>query len=316
MQILAITVPILLAIVSGYIASRVGYVSKNIEQALIIFSFKIAIPALLIGAIAQQDLTNLLNLPFIIVFGGAALIVYALVLIYFHFIRKDGLGKSAMISLDSVASNTGIIGFPVLHAIFGQKALVLASLANIVAVIFVLLSITILEVTKAEQKSNWIGVIRQVKAAMLNPIVLATILGVLLAAAPLEFPTIAVDYFSVFGAAVAPCALFAVGMSINPHAVLKSSVGVLSLSFLKLVVMPAIAMCISYMISADPLVTVCAVLCAALPTGKTQFVLASKYHHAEDLTGQTIAFTTAIGVLTLAGWLILLSHLFRGSLTV
>ncbi len=315
MQIVAITGPILLAIITGYMAARVGYIPKNIEQALIIFSFKIAIPALLIGAIAQQDLDDLLNIPFIIAFGGAAVIVYAVVLVFLYFVRNAGLGTSAMISLDSVASNTGIIGFPVLHAIFGQKALVLASLANIVAVIFVLLSITILELAKDNEPSNWEGVIRQVKAAVLNPIVVATIIGVALAAAPFEFPTIAVDYFSVFGSAVAPCALFAVGMSLNPNAVATSSVGILSLSFLKLIIMPTIALCISYMVSADPLVTVCAVLCAALPTGKTQFVLASKYHHAEDLTGQTIAFTTAIGVLTLAGWLVLLAHLFEGSLT-
>jgi predicted permease len=49
------------------------------------------------------------------------------------------------------------------------------------------------------------------------------------------------------------------------------------------------------------------VVCAAVPTAKTAYVLAGEYHVEEAMVASTISMTTLLSVVTLFGWLYALS---------
>jgi hypothetical protein len=59
----------------------------------------------------------------------------------------------------------------------------------------------------------------------------------------------------------------------------------------------------------NPLYTIAAVVCAAVPTAKTVFILASEYKVEEELVTATVSITTLPSVVTLLGWLYALSGL-------
>ncbi|MEM6583526.1 MAG: AEC family transporter, partial [Pseudomonadota bacterium] len=90
---------------------------------------------------------------------------------------------------------------------------------------------------------------------------------------------------------------------------------VLVLSTLKLIVMPCIALALAELFAVDPLIAVAAVLCAALPTAKNQFIMSQKYHQAEELSANMVSLTTATSVITLITWLLLLARLYPSAFT-
>ena len=58
-----------------------------------------------------------------------------------------------------------------------------------------------------------------------------------------------------------------------------------------------------------PLYTITAVVCAAVPTAKTVYILAGEYKVEEALVAATVSITTLLSVVTLLGWLYALSAL-------
>jgi len=53
-----------------------------------------------------------------------------------------------------------------------------------------------------------------------------------------------------------------------------------------------------------------------VPTAKTEFILAKQYHQLEEVVADTISFTTAAAVVTLIGWLVVLSWVYPGAFSL
>jgi malonate transporter and related proteins len=53
----------------------------------------------------------------------------------------------------------------------------------------------------------------------------------------------------------------------------------------------------------NPLYTVAAVVCGAVPTAKTVYILAGEYKVEKPLVAATVSMTTLLSVVTLLGWL-------------
>ena len=59
----------------------------------------------------------------------------------------------------------------------------------------------------------------------------------------------------------------------------------------------------------NPLYTIAAVVCAAVPTAKTVYILAGEYNVENPLVATTVSVTTLLSVATLLAWLYALSRL-------
>ncbi|MEM8564063.1 MAG: AEC family transporter [Pseudomonadota bacterium] len=313
MEVISLILPAFAVMLTGYIFARLGILPKSVELALIQFLFYVSIPAIMFGTIAEQNLASLVNWSFILVFGLATAIIFIIALIAGSIWQRGNLGGITMSAMTPVISNAAIIGLPLMHSLFGKPGVILASLANIMIVILLLSEVVLLEAASTETKSG--SRLQPLKNAVINPIVASTVLGVAYAVSPLSMPAIASSYFDLLGAAVGPCALFAVGMSLRPASLLESGGPVLVLSTLKLIVMPCIALALAKLLAVDPLVAVAAVLCAALPTAKNQFIMSQKYHQAEELSANMVSLTTATSVITLIAWLLLLARLYPSAFT-
>jgi predicted permease len=81
------------------------------------------------------------------------------------------------------------------------------------------------------------------------------------------------------------------------------------LTVVKLIVLPLIVYGLCVISGLDPLYTIAAVVCAAVPTAKTAYILAGEYKVEEPLVAATVSFTTLLSVVTLLGWLYALSGL-------
>jgi predicted permease len=75
------------------------------------------------------------------------------------------------------------------------------------------------------------------------------------------------------------------------------------LTVVKLVIMPLIVYGLCVALGLNPLYTIAAVVCAAVPTAKTVYILAGEYKVEESLVAATVSLTTLVSVATLMGWL-------------
>ncbi|MEM8631933.1 MAG: AEC family transporter [Pseudomonadota bacterium] len=316
MEVLTLIFPVFAVIVTGYLFARFELLPMSIADALTQFVYYTAVPAILFVIIAQQDLKELSNWPFIAVYAGPALGLFILMFLGARFLGKLQLGDATMLGMTAIASNTGIIALPLLHQLFGEKAVVLAALANIAAVGLLLILIVVLELTNAEDGGGFASTMKHLENALMNPVVYSTVLGIAFAASPLTLPKVAVDYLQLMASALAPCALFAVGMTIKISDVMKLGGVIFLTSFVKLIVMPALVLFAARAAGLDAIAVTAAVIAGGVPTAKTVFILSQKYHQYEEVAAEAVSVSTALAVVTLMGWLILLSHLYPGSFAV
>ena len=73
------------------------------------------------------------------------------------------------------------------------------------------------------------------------------------------------------------------------------------LAAVKLVIMPLIVYGLCVALGLNPLYTIAAVICAAVPTAKTVYILAGEYKVEEPLVAATVSVTTLVSVATLMG---------------
>jgi malonate transporter len=75
------------------------------------------------------------------------------------------------------------------------------------------------------------------------------------------------------------------------------------LTVVKLVIMPLIVYGLCLASGLNPLYTIAAVICSAVPTAKTVYILAGEYKVEEHLVAATVSITTLVSVATLMGWI-------------
>ncbi|MCG8542751.1 MAG: AEC family transporter [Alphaproteobacteria bacterium] len=312
MEVINLILPVFAVVVTGYLFARLNVLPESVGGTLIQFVYYVAIPALLFVVIAQERIDSLLNWPFIAAYGGVVAAVFLIILIGSMLSRKMALASATMLATICVGSNTAIIGLPLLHSLFGHKIIVLSAITNVIVVALFLVQVLILEASGPNDSESDGSKLAHIKNAVLNPIILSVILGVAYAITPLSLPKLVTDYLELLGAALTPCALFAIGMSIKPAEVLKSGATIVFASTVKLLVVPILVFAAARMIGLDPLMTIVAVVAAAVPTAKSEFILAKQYHQSEDLVAGTISLTTAISIISLIVWLVVLSYVYPG----
>ena len=145
------------------------------------------------------------------------------------------------------------------------------------------------------------------KQIVLNPMVLSTLMGLAWAITGWPIPAPIAAYLNIFAAALTPCALFAIGLGLSVEGIRSKLTASIPSAVVKLVIMPLIVYGLCVASGLDPLYTIAAVVCAAVPTAKTVYILAGEYKVEEQLVTATVSITTLLSVVTLLGWLYALS---------
>jgi malonate transporter and related proteins len=310
MRIADLILPVFAVILTGWIVGYTGYLSRALSDALIHFAYNVAMPALLIVTIAQEPSHSLINWRFLVAFGGGSLLCFLLVFGIMSTRASQGLASRTMHGMVASMTNTGFVALPVLQAIYGPRAVLPAAIATVfVAVVMFPIAVVLLELGQRDAHAERTSPIVTVKHVVLNPMVLSTLTGMFCSVLGFRLPGTVTAYLGILAGALTPCALFAIGLGLSIDG-LRANIGRASvLSFVKLVLMPFIVYGLSVGLGLDPLYTIAAVICAAVPTAKTVYILAGEYHCEEMMVASTISLTTLASVISLVIWLYGLSGL-------
>jgi len=306
MHLAGMILPIFAIILTGWVARVSGYMPHALAPSLMRFAYYVAMPALVFLTIADESLHSLLEWRFLAAFGGGSMICFAAVLLVARIARGASLESSAMLAAAVSMTNTGFVALPILKTLYGKPGVLAAAVATVFvgAIMFPVL-VVLIEIGRldASRKIDVTALVRQIAT---NPVILATICGLLWSIGGLTLPAPVASFLTILGEALTPCALFAIGLDLSLSE-LRGRVNLYALlTALKLAIVPLVVYLLCIASGLGHTATIAAVVCAAVPTAKSAYVLASEYDVEKSVVGAVISMTTLLSIVTLLAWLYIL----------
>ena len=297
---LSIIVPFFGIMVAGYFIGFFRVLPDNSSEVLSRFVFSVSLPALIFVSISRVPVADFFNWPFLGTLGGGMLIMLLIGLVVARVFFSRDLTANALHGMASMYSSTAYIGLPLVLTVFGDAALAPGVIgAVITGAVFSPMVIVLAEFGrgKVEKRKLWAPLL----AALNRPPIIATASGLLVSAMDITLPQTVVTFCETLGGAFVPCALFAAGLFVARCTVRGLGVEIGWLVFAKLLMHPLITWWLAYEVFAlEGILPMVAVIQAALPCGVPVFVLAQQYGIFVTQSSATIAWSTALSVVTLS----------------
>jgi malonate transporter and related proteins len=305
-------VPIFAGLLLGYIAGLRGVLDNRNVRNLIVFVMSFAVPCSLFLSIARTPRAALREQV------GAALVLaivyFILFAVTFYWARsaeKLSTSDGSVLALTISFPNSAAVGLPLLAAVYGAKSLVT------VATSIALGSVTVTAVTLAileagRDKSGKAFSSRQLALPLLRsgkrPIVWAPLLGLVFSCAGLHLPSYIDQSLAVMGSSAAGSALVLTGLVVSAQ---KFEFGgnTLFTVFLKNLLQPGLALGIAMLLHLSLSQTRYVTLISATPCGFFGIVFGRGFDSSPKLASSGLIASYAIGVATLAVWIVILNHI-------
>jgi malonate transporter and related proteins len=214
--ILNSVVPLFAVIFLGFFAGRAGFLGEPGIRGLGAFVFNFAIPPHVFRLMAETELDRITEWGFL---GGYFLAQAAV------FVTGAGIGRlvfsmrvaeMTIQAFGSAFSNGVMLALPLLLWLYGDAGGVPALLIITLDVI-VFSSVTVL-LELSRRGGAWSRsqvIVQAARGVLVNPIIMATVLGILYSLSGLALPAVVEQTLSFIGGAAAPSALFALGASLS-----------------------------------------------------------------------------------------------------
>ncbi|MFT5235590.1 MAG: malonate transporter [Shewanella sp.] len=309
---------VLAMMVLGSIVQKLKLLPPDTDMVLNQYVYYVAFPAIMLIALAQTPIEEILQWGFIAGYSLAMLITYLLVVLVSHITNKGRADLAALRALNSTFGNTAFIGIPLLSMLFPgqQTALTAAAIASLLSVIVFALVLVIIELYQEKDKGDDTQYNKQSPLLIIalslikNPVVIGSSIGVLLSALKFELFEPLSIMLKQIGMTSSPCALFAIGMvlakasgsqeSFSEKSSVLNQIAELSwINLAKLFIQPALAYILlsAFGIEGDYLIM--GVLLASLPTAASVYLLAERYQIKVMISAQAIMLGTVLSILTL-----------------
>jgi malonate transporter and related proteins len=312
-DVLNLALPFFGLIALGYAAGKISDLPEIGLAWMNFFLIYVSLPCLFYRVLAQTPFEEVNNIPFVLGILLSTSLVFAISFAIGMVIRHGNVAESAIVGIAGAYGNVGYMGPGLALATLGSAA------AAPVALIFCFDSVLaftlvplLMAVAGAERRSPAATAFHIVKQIALHPFLIAAALGILSAALHFE-PPVALDRLMQYlQNAAAPCALFALGVTVALRPVQKMPWEVPPAIVMKLIVHPLIVLAVLSLIATmtgtafSQTWVYTAVLMAALPPALNVFIMARQYETWVEQASGSVLFGTLASVVTLVTvmWLV------------
>ncbi|HEV7184473.1 MAG TPA: AEC family transporter [Leifsonia sp.] len=281
-------------ILVGYLAARFGVGGPNAGFVLNRIAFFITTPALLFVTLAKADLHLVFSTQVLVAATAALTAVGAFLLLSRLFFRR-GAAETTIGALGAGYVNANNIGLPVAVYVLGNASFV-APVLLLQLIVFAPIALTVLDVSSRGS----VSVRSIITQPFRNPMIIASLLGILLDASGWKVPAAVFQPFVLLGGAAVPLVLMAFGMSLRGSRPLRADQGraeILTASLLKSAVMPTVAYLVAaFAFGLHGRALFAAVALAALPTAQNVYNFAARYERGVPVARDTVLLTTLLAV--------------------
>lgn len=307
-QIVTLALPFFGLIFLGFFAGR-WFRDRSDLGWLNLFVLYFALPALFFRIVSRTPVDEIANPAFVMTTTLATFTVF-LVALAIGLVAARGDLRAATIQAGLGAyANVGYMGPGLTLAVFGPAAAVPTALIFSFDSMLMFTLVPLLMAVAASDRHALAPALGGIAWRIVTqPFIVATALGALAAYSGLEPPLAVARLLDMLSGAAAPCALFAIGITVAQRPLRRVPAEMPFLVLCKLVLHPALALGLLVAIGGfAPLWVATAVLMAALPAAVSMYVFAEQYGVYVERASSTILVSTAASVASVTGLLYLIA---------
>ena len=269
------------------------------------FIIYVALPALFFQLLSKTPIEQLTEWSYIFGSVFATYVVFTLMFAASVIAARGDIASATIKGLASAYGNIGYMGPGLALLSFGEKAAVpVALIFCFENIIHFAVAPMMMALSGGEKASPLTLAAEVAKKILLHPFIIATAVGVAAAALHFSAPVPLERLLDTLARAAAPCALFAMGVTLALRPLNRVPTELGFIAVLKLIVHPALCyVVLSAVGDFDPGWMQAVVLLAALPTASNVFVMAQQYGVWVQRASASILITTVLSVGTVTALL-------------
>ena len=308
--------PVVLLIAAGFIAGRWGWIRALAIKDLSNLVFLLLTPALLFRTMSGVRVEQL-------DFKPVAAYFLAVVILFGGTLLLQGFNRrAAVLALANTFSNTVMIGIALISLMYGPAGLVtLLTLVSVHSLVLLTSATVVLELALAHEQAQGSSaalaaaprhpvatVLMAMKNALLHPVSLPIMAGLLFAQTGWVLPGVIDKPLELLANAFGPLALVLVGVTLANTPVGQHWRKALALAGVKNLLHPLLVFGLCRLLGVSGLPMAVMVVASALPIGANVFLFSQRYQVAEELITASVAVSTALALLTLTLVLLLVGR--------
>ena len=299
--VLSSLLPVVFLILIGFVAGRAKLVRQEAVRDLSNLVFLVLTQALLFRTMSSVHLETLDLRPVFQYFVVAGGLFFIMLLMH----GRDS--RASVLALASIFSNTLMIGVPLIGLAYGEPGQVLLfTLISLHALVLLTMATVVLELQMAHEHATAHGESRHmlktvglaIKNAVLHPVPLPILMGLIYAQTGLGLHPIVDKPLQLLGASFGPVALVLVGITLSQTPVGENLKGAMKISVVKTFVHPLLMAAAGYAMGMRGLHLTVMVVAAALPIGANVFLFSQRYQKEEDVVTAAVAVSTALALVS------------------
>ncbi|MBY5704053.1 AEC family transporter [Rhizobium leguminosarum] len=304
-DIVSLLLPFFGLILIGYIAAKATKQPAEALGWLNTFIIYAALPALFFKLVSRTPIEELTRVDFIATDIAATYAVFILLFAIGRLLRGNSLADCTIQSFAGAYGNIGYLGPGLALLALGEGAAVPVAL---IICFENALHFVVAPAAAGDDKRSASRLIADVvRKVGLHPFILSTMLGFAVAALHLDQPLAFQRLVDYLAQAAAPCALFAMGVTLALRPLKRIPAEISYIVPAKLILHPiAVFIALTAVGCFEPVWIQAAVLLACLPTATNVFVIGQQYGVWQERASATILITTVFSVVTVSLWLIVI----------
>ncbi|MFO7556178.1 MAG: AEC family transporter [Desulfobacterales bacterium] len=302
MNIATTIIPIFAVITLGWVARLKGFIQPEFLGPANRLVYYMAIPAMIFHAISKASLKTQFDIAvlFITLFSVLAVFAVSWCVGVLWCIERRELGTFIQTSFHG---NLGYIGLAVAYYSLGDDGFVRASIiAGFIMILQNFLAVVALQLNseKISPTGNTKSVILRI---MGNPVILSALAGILFSLTGFRLPLIISRSLDILSGLALPMALILIGASLSFKLMRLKISQILSSSFLKLILLPALGFIFYRLFDIDLKNYLPGLILVASPTATLAYVMAKEMNGDTDFAVAAISTSTMLSAATFTLWL-------------
>lgn len=306
-----VTMPIFLVMVIGWMLKQRGMLDEHFVSVTNKFNFQVTLPFMVFRDLSAVDIKAVFDFKYVmfcalvttvcffVIWGGAKLLL------------KDQTMTGAFVQA-SFRSSAAVMGLAFIENIYGSSAM--GPLMIIGAVpLYNIFSVIVLTFEAQPDDADAKRDMSRLKQAGINivknPIIIAIVLGLIVAYFQIDFPTIVDNTVGYIAKTATPLALIGMGAGFEGRKALAKIKPTIAASLIKLVAQPLVfvPLAVALGFTGEKLIGILVMLAA--PATPSCYIMAKSMKNDGVLTASIVVLTTLLAAFTLTGWIFVLKCL-------
>lgn len=289
-----VVAPLIVYMAVGALLRKTGVMDEPSFRKANNIIYYVSLPLMCYRAIAESDLSTMLDTPYLIYMAVGIVILYALTGWVVPLVSRDDRRRGVLI-LGVFRSNDAIFGLAVAAALLGENNLGLMSIGIALCVpLYNLFSVIAMERYRGERVRFGKVLLR----ILINPIILGCIAGFVVNLLRIPVPALLQKPIDGLAQITSPLAFVLLGGTISFASVKKNLLAISVVSLLRLLVIPVVFVGIFLLLGFRGEHIVVALIIFGAPAAMVTYNMAVAMQADDELAGTLVAMTSVLSIFT------------------